>query len=38
MKKVLFMISDDKGWMSVTFFRLKPSEGVKFKKFALSKM
>lgn len=36
--EVLFMISDDKGWMSVTFFRLKPSEGVKFKKFALSKM
>lgn len=36
--EVLFMISDDKGRMSVTFFRLKPSEGVKFKKFALSKM
>ena len=30
--EVLFMMSDDDGKMSVTFFRLKPSEGVKFKK------
>lgn len=36
--EVLFMMSDDNGLYAVTFMRLTPKEGVKFKKFALKKL